>query len=77
MSDTTYNGWKNRKTWNVVLWLQNDENLNFLSLRFIHYKDLVEHLAVKYDITKTPDGVRYDDKEIDTYALDEWLMQPE
>ena len=43
----TYNGWKNWATWNVALWLGNDEHLYFLSRRFAYYKDLVEHLKVE------------------------------
>ena len=27
MSSTTYNGWTNYETWNVALWLGNDEGL--------------------------------------------------
>ena len=27
MEKREYNGWKNRATWNVMLWLQNDEGL--------------------------------------------------
>ena len=26
-STMSYHGWKNRQTWNVALWLQNDEPL--------------------------------------------------
>lgn len=73
--DTTYNGWKNWATWNVALWLGNDENLYKLSRRFVNYKDLAEHLRVNHDLTGTPDGARYDDEELDTHALDEMLME--
>jgi len=70
---TTYNGWKNWATWNVALWLGNDENLYRLSRRFVNYKDLANELE-EMGTTSTPDGANYKDEDLDTYALDEWLM---
>ena len=74
MTDTTYNGWKNWATWNVALWLGNDEGLYRLSRRFVNYKDLADHLVNDCCNAMTPDGAYWNDKELDTYALDEWLM---
>ena len=37
LTDTTYNGWTNYETWNVALWLGNDEGLYNLA------RDWAEH----------------------------------
>lgn len=34
--DTTYNGWTNYETWNVKLWMDNDEG------SYHHYKEIAE-----------------------------------
>ena len=68
----TYNGWKNWATWNVALWLGNDENLYRLARRFVHYKDLANELE-ELGSFETPDGASWKDPDLDTYALDEWL----
>jgi len=73
MTDTTYNGWKNWATWNVALWLGNDPALYKMARRFVHYKDLAQELE-DCGATATPDGASYKDPDLDTYALDEWLM---
>lgn len=73
MTDTTYNGWKNWATWNVALWLGNDEFLYKLSRRFVSFKDLANHLE-NAGMFATPDGANFKDEDLDTYSLDEWLI---
>ena len=73
MQNTSYNGWKNWATWNVALWLGNDESLYKIARRFVNYKDIAQEL-VDCGIAATPDGASYTDPDLDTYALDEWLM---
>ena len=34
MTTNTYNGWKNRATWNTALWLTNDEGIYRTMLSF-------------------------------------------
>jgi len=68
-----YNGWKNWATWNVALWLGNDDSLYKMARRFVNYKDIAQEL-VDCGIAATPDGASYTDPDLDTYALDEWLM---
>jgi hypothetical protein len=77
MSD--YNGWKNYETWNVALWIQNDEFLYGLAKRCRSYSRFAESMrgdfaqeALKLGI-ETPDGVAWNDSGLDIEALDEMI----
>lgn len=72
MSETTFNGWANWATWNVTLWIQNDEPTYRLAQKFDRYDALIPHLETLWGPC-TPDGARWMDPTIDTASVDEML----
>jgi len=80
MADTNYNGWSNRATWNVSLWLNNDEGLYRDLQRLIRRADDVRDLAS--DIQEfceeiwpsghTPDGDLLSECDWEEIAKGEW-----
>lgn len=62
--DGTYNGWKNYVTWNVALWIGNDEGLYHLALESETYGDFVTVMR-ELGSTETPDKVAWNDTGID------------
>ena len=66
--DISYNGWCNRATWEVALWLQNDEGLYNLALECGSYEDTVEALN-EIGVYKTPDGTYYNSPEVNYIQL--------
>ena len=78
-SDTTYNGWKNWETWNVSLWLQNEEPLYRICCDFMRrYQGVApwRDLVTAGDLPMvTPDGARLDDPALDVGELDRMLLQ--
>jgi len=58
MTDTTYNGWKNCATWNVALWLGNDEGLYKIARRSVRYADLADRLE-EMETFRSPDGASF------------------
>lgn len=70
----SYNGWKNYETWNVALWIQNDEGLYRLALEVKTYQRLVEALR-EIGVTETPDKVAYNDSGLDTEALEAMMEE--
>ena len=76
-TNKTYQGWANYETWNVALWLQNDEGLYNLAKVYRHtgYKSLVEMLRDELDFRETPDGVALNDSGLDIDELDAMMEE--
>lgn len=73
-TEKSYNGWANWETWNVALWIGNDEGLYHEAKRFraLGYSKFANYLR-ELQLTETPDGAAYNDSGLDTEALDEML----
>ena len=74
LTDTTYNGWTNYETWNLALWLGNDEGLYNLARMYKEhgYKSL-SHMLLEMS-TGTPDGVKWNDTNLNSCELNDMLF---
>jgi hypothetical protein len=73
----SYNGWKNWETWNVVLWIGNDEGLYSLARECKSYSRFCESLKeIGGEIAfQTPDGVAWNDSGLDKEAITEYFTE--
>ena len=83
-----YNGWANYETWNIALWIGNDEGLYEAAKNFRHtphpYQSFVDDMREFHDEEgtgtigiETPDGVAWNDSGLDHEALDEMVNELE
>lgn len=88
MSDDGYNGWANYETWNVNLWIQNDEG--FYNAMVEELRDILDRHEWDWENVslaevrgmvrnvigpKTPDGVRTTDINIDWLEISDALLE--
>ena len=77
-ADETYNGWKNRATWNVSLWINNDAERYEQARGFmVDYtgKAPYQGFVDAYGLISTPDGYLYNDPQLDQKSLNEMMKE--
>lgn len=68
-----YNGWKNYQTWNVALWIGNDEVFYDIAKDCENYEHFRE--IMMQESSMTPDAVMWDDIKLDIDELDEMIKE--
>jgi hypothetical protein len=78
-----YNGWANYETWNVALYLDNDQSDYLAVCEYVRdtlnstddltYDGLIEYLGIADQAT--PDGIAWNYFRIDRHEMFEWLME--
>ena len=73
IEDNTYNGWTNYETWNVALYIGNDQGLYQAARVFDSYEEFIQ---CNFEPgSGTPDGVDWRDSNLNIVELDEMMEE--
>ena len=74
-----YQGWKNRATWNVALWIGNDYRIYCVARGYrsyqMPYASMRQDLEKAFGYRETKDGISLWDKSLDIQALDKYIRE--
>ena len=79
-TDTDYNGWTNRETWSVVLWMMNDESLYHTAQQAARvdllnpYQFFIDEMRDMGQPTDG-DGVRWDDERVNQCEVNQAMSE--
>lgn len=72
----SYNGYTNYETWNVCLWISNDEGLYNMSRECANYDEFVERIR-ECGMIETPDLVSWNDSGLNVEEINEACFNEE
>ena len=70
-----YNGWTNYETWNISLWIDNDEDIRELAIKSISFFDFVLKYFNTFYEMQTNDGISFFDYRVNVDELDEKIKE--
>lgn len=75
-----FNGWANYQTWNIALWIENEQFLYTQAVNFMRsykgtnpYKDYIKSMNLSNQ--KTRDGIKWNDSTLDYNELNELMNE--
>ena len=80
MTNKEYNGWKNKASWNVSMWMGNDYGIYLGAVEFMKdYKGKRPYIDfcidAGLDAQKTPDNFKWCSDNLDYNALNEMMWE--